>query len=60
VKGALVVWTAGDPHVIPPQLRTIATDAAVQEPFVLKDLRGDKTTTVGWAILLPRPSIASR
>jgi 4-amino-4-deoxy-L-arabinose transferase-like glycosyltransferase len=60
VKGALVVWTAGDPHVIPPQFRTIATDAAVQEPFTLKDLRGDKTTTVGWAILLPRPSIASR
>jgi hypothetical protein len=59
-RGALVVWTAGDPHVIPPELRLLAVDAAVQEPFTLKDLRGDKTTTVGWAILLPRPSFASR
>ena len=60
VNGALVVWTAGDPHVIPPEFRTIAAEAAVQEPFTLKDLRGGNTTTVGWAILLPRPSFASR
>jgi 4-amino-4-deoxy-L-arabinose transferase-like glycosyltransferase len=58
VKGALVVWTAGDPRIIPPAFRTIADEAAVQEPFTLKNLRGDKTTTVGWAILLPRPSFA--
>jgi hypothetical protein len=57
-RGALVVWTAGDLHVIPPELRTVAADAAVQEPFVLKDLRGDNVTNVGWAILLPRPSFA--
>jgi quinol monooxygenase YgiN len=58
VKGALVVWTAGDPRVIPPEFRTLAAEAAVQEPFTLKNLRGDNTTTVGWAILLPRPSFA--
>ena len=57
-RGALVVWTAGDLHVIPPELRTVAADAAVQPPFVLKDLRGGNVTNVGWAILLPRPSFA--
>jgi len=30
-RGAVVVWTAGDLHVLPPELRTIAADAAVQE-----------------------------
>ena len=54
----MVVWTFGDPHVIPPQFRTIAADAAVQPPFPLNDLRGGNKTNVGWAILLPRPSYA--
>jgi len=57
-RGAVVVWTAGDLRVIPPQLRTVAADAAVQEPFLLHDLRGDNNTNVGWAILLPKPSYA--
>jgi hypothetical protein len=57
-RGALVVWTAGDPKVMPVELRTVAADAALQGPFVLKDLRGDNVTNVGWAILLPRPSFA--
>ena len=57
-RGAVVVWTAGDLHVIPPQLRTVAADAAVQEPFLLHDLRGGNDTNVGWAILLPQPSFA--
>ncbi len=56
--GALVLWTAGDLRVIPVELRTIAADAAIQQPFVLKDLRGDNVTNVGWAILLPKPSFA--
>jgi hypothetical protein len=59
-RGALVVWTAGDPKVMPPELRTVAADAAIQLPFVLKDLRGGNVTHVGWAILLPRPSFARR
>jgi len=58
-RGAVVVWTFGDSHVIPLEFRTIAADAAVQPPFVLNDLRGDNLTNVGWAILLPRPSYAS-
>ncbi len=57
-RGAVVVWTAGDPHVIPPELRTMAADAALQPPFTLAYRRGPGEVTVGWAILLPRPSFA--
>jgi Dolichyl-phosphate-mannose-protein mannosyltransferase len=56
--GALVVWTAGDLRVLPPEFRTIAADAAVQPPFLLHDRRGDGSRNIGWAILLPRPSYA--
>jgi len=59
-RGAVVVWTFGDTHVIPPEFRTIAAGAAVQPPFLLDDLRGGNKTQVGWAILLPRPAYASR
>jgi 4-amino-4-deoxy-L-arabinose transferase-like glycosyltransferase len=58
-RGAVVVWTFGDPHVMPPAYRKIAADAAVQPPFELHDRRGDGSRTVGWAILLPQPSYAS-
>jgi 4-amino-4-deoxy-L-arabinose transferase-like glycosyltransferase len=57
-KGALVVWTTGDLTAVPPELRTIAVEAAVQPPFQLHDRRGDSTINVGWAILQPRPSYA--
>jgi len=59
-RGAAVVWTAGDPQVIPPELRTIAADAAVQPPFTLAYRRGPGEVTAGWAILLPKPSYAAR
>jgi 4-amino-4-deoxy-L-arabinose transferase-like glycosyltransferase len=59
-KGALVVWTAGDLTAVPPELRTIAVEAAVQPPFQLHDWRGDLVLDVGWAILQPQPSYASR
>ncbi len=59
-KGALVVWTAGDLTAVPPELRTIAVEAAVQPPFQLHDRRGDSTLNVGWAILQPRPSYAAQ
>ena len=59
-RGALVVWTNGDPNVIPVPLRVIAADAKVQPPFVLKDRRGDNTTQVGWAILQKQRSYADR
>ena len=58
-KGALVVWTTGDLSVVPPGLRSVAADAAVQPPFLLHDRRGDSSLNVGWAILHPRPSYAA-
>ena len=40
-KGAVVVWTDGDLNAVPPGLRSVAGDAAVQPPFVLHDRRGE-------------------
>jgi hypothetical protein len=57
-KGAVVVWTDGDLNAVPPGLRSVAVDAAVQPPFVLRDRRGDSSINVGWAILYPKPSFA--
>jgi hypothetical protein len=57
-KGAVVVWTVGDLNAVPPGLRSIAADAAVQPPFLLRYLRGDSNLNVGWAILYRRPSYA--
>jgi hypothetical protein len=57
-RGAAVVWTGGDPQVLPVEYRTVAADAAVQQPFTLPFRRGDQVLNVGWAILLPRPSYA--
>ena len=57
-RGAVVVWTFGDSHVIPVQFRSVAGDAEVQPPFEVNDLRGGNKTNVGWAILLPQPSYA--
>jgi hypothetical protein len=58
-KGAVVVWTGGDPDVMPVGLRRIAGEAQVQPPFTLPYRRGDGTLTVGWAILRPQPAFAS-
>jgi hypothetical protein len=57
-KGAVVVWTADDPNVIPVGLRGAAGDAQVQPPFKLPYRRGDGAVTVGWAILRPQPTFA--
>jgi hypothetical protein len=57
-KGAVVVWTAGDPAVMPVGLRRLAGDAQVQPPFELPYRRGDHVLTVGWAILRPQPAFA--
>jgi 4-amino-4-deoxy-L-arabinose transferase-like glycosyltransferase len=57
-KGALVVWTVGDLTTIPPELRGVAADAAVQPSFLLPFRRGDSSLNVGWAILQPRPAFA--
>jgi hypothetical protein len=57
-KGAVIVWTDGDPDVIPIALRGLAGDAQVQPPFTLPYRRGDGHITVGWAILRPQPTFA--
>jgi 4-amino-4-deoxy-L-arabinose transferase-like glycosyltransferase len=57
-KGAVVVWTDGDPAVMPIAQRTLAGDAQVQPPFTLPYRRGDGAVTVGWAILRPQPAFA--
>jgi hypothetical protein len=59
-KGAVVVWTGGDPAVVPVALRGIAGDAQVQPPFTLPFRRGGHVLTVGWAILRPLPAFARR
>jgi 4-amino-4-deoxy-L-arabinose transferase-like glycosyltransferase len=58
-KGAVVVWTSGDPDVIPIGLRAMAGDAQTQAPFVLPFRRGGGALTVGWAILRPQPAFAA-
>ena len=57
-RGAVVVWTSGDLQAMPVEYRTVAVDAAIQQPFLLPFRRGDQVLYVGWAILLPRPSYA--
>jgi len=56
--GAVVVWTSGDLQALPVELRAVAADAAVQQPFLLQPRRGDTVLYVGWAILLPKPTYA--
>jgi 4-amino-4-deoxy-L-arabinose transferase-like glycosyltransferase len=57
-KGAVVVWTSGDPNVIPIRLRSVAGEAQVQPPLALPFRRSHGTLTVGWAILRPQPAFA--
>jgi hypothetical protein len=59
-RGAVVVWTVGDLNTIPVPFRKIASEAAVQPPFLVPDRRGDNFVNVGWAILLPKPAYAAR
>jgi hypothetical protein len=57
-KGAVVVWTASDPAVVPAALRGVAGDAQVQQPLQLPFRHGDGMLNVGWAILRPQPTFA--
>ncbi|HUC51163.1 MAG TPA: glycosyltransferase family 39 protein [Xanthobacteraceae bacterium] len=54
-KGAVVVWTQGDPARLPASFAGVAADAAVGAPFNLPMRRGPGTVHVGWAILRPQP-----
>jgi hypothetical protein len=53
-KGAVLVWTQGDPKQIPPEFAGVAPGAELGAPFDLPMRRGDGTIHVGWAILKPR------
>ena len=57
-RGAVVVWTGGDPTTIPAGLRAVAGEAEVQPPFALPFRWGGHTLPVGWAILKPRSAFA--
>jgi hypothetical protein len=53
-RGAVVVWTEGDPHVLPANLAAAAPGAQIGVPFDLPYHRGDGVVHVGWAILPPQ------
>jgi hypothetical protein len=53
-KGAILVWTHGDPGQVPAALAAIAPGAELGTPFDLPMRRGDGTVHVGWAILKPQ------
>jgi hypothetical protein len=59
-RGAVVVWTEGDPRVLPVAFRSLASDAEIQEPFTLPYRKGSGEVQVGWAVLRPRPPVAMR
>jgi Dolichyl-phosphate-mannose-protein mannosyltransferase len=52
--GAVVVWTQGNPKVLPAQFAAIAPGAEVGAPFDLPMRRGYGAVHVGWAILKPQ------
>jgi 4-amino-4-deoxy-L-arabinose transferase-like glycosyltransferase len=53
-RGAALVWTEGDPHMLPENFAAIAPGAEVGTPFDLPAHRGDGIVHVGFAILRPR------
>jgi len=53
-RGAVIVWTDVDPHVLPPNFAAIAPGAKVGAPFDLPYHRGEGAAHVGWAILAPQ------
>lgn len=57
-RGAIVVWTEGDPRVLPVAYRNVALDAEIQEPFTLPYRKGKGEVVIGWALLRPRPPVA--
>ena len=52
-KGAVLVWTDGDPRVVPQAFAAVAPGAKPGAPFDLPYHRGEGTVHVGWAILPP-------
>ncbi len=58
-KGAVIVWTDGDLKTLPLAYRQFSDRAVVQEPFEVPFRRGERTLSVGWAVLPPQPSFAA-
>lgn len=54
-KGAVLVWTDGDPHVLPEAFAAAAPGVKPGAPFDLHYHRGEGTVHVGWAVLPPHP-----
>ena len=54
-RGAVLVWTEGDPAVLPQAFAAIAPGAEPGTPFNLTAHRNNGTVHVGWAILRPQP-----
>jgi 4-amino-4-deoxy-L-arabinose transferase-like glycosyltransferase len=54
-RGAVLVWTDGDPRVVPPSFAAVAPGAELGAPFDLPYHRGEGVVHVGWAILRPQP-----
>jgi hypothetical protein len=52
-SGGVVVWTVGDPLVMPADYAATARNAAIQPPFMLPRRRGNGEVTVGWGIIPP-------
>ena len=53
-KGAVVVWTQGDPSKLPAQFAGVAANATIGTPFDLPMRRGPGAVHVGWAIVKPK------
>jgi len=53
-QGAVLVWTDGDPRVLPEAFAAVAPEVKPGAPFDLPCHRGEGTVHVGWAILPPR------
>ncbi len=52
-RGAVLVWTDGDPRVLPKNFAAIAPDAEIGAPFDIAAYHDNGTVHVGWAILRP-------
>jgi hypothetical protein len=53
-RGAALVWTEGDPHVLPQNFAAVAPGAEIGAPFDLPYHRGEGVVHVGWAFLRPQ------
>jgi 4-amino-4-deoxy-L-arabinose transferase-like glycosyltransferase len=53
-RGAVIVWTDSDPHVLPQNFAAVAPGAEVGTPFDVPAHRDNGTLHVGWAILRPQ------